>query len=202
MDRDDWQTRAEAVTDAELADFRRTICVVRGHIGLCAMGTCGRCGGGTPSCSMQICDRCAGELGVCPFDQLMTGWGSVSAPDADAIAARWLALLMRGYSAEREAARRALETFPLPDLAAAASELDQPVGTSTRSPARAEFIVGFHGPLPDGVAEGATFLNSTVVRVDTALSIAVVDTADAARFEALAAQDPRVRYLELDTPRP
>src|SRR5438128_1973572 len=132
MDHVDWRARAEAVTDAELADFRGRICVVRGHIGLCAIGACGRCGEATPSCSMQICDSCAQELGVCPFDQLMTGCGSISAPDAEAHAARWLALLMCGYSAEREAARKALPSFPLPGLAAAAKELDRPVPTPGR----------------------------------------------------------------------
>jgi hypothetical protein len=196
----DWRTRAEAVTDAELAGFRKQICVVAGHFHLNACGSCSRCGGGTPSCSMRICDRCAGELGVCPFDQLMTGWGSVSAPDEEAIAARWLALLMRGYSAERAAARKALSSFPLPGIAAAAGELDQPAGTPTRSPARAEFIVGFARSLPDGVSAGVPFLNGTIVRVNTALGSAVVQTADAAHFETLAAQDPRVRFVELNAP--
>lgn len=200
MDRADWQTRVEAVTDVELADFRRRICVVGGHIGLCAIGTCGRCGGATSSCSMQMCQRCADELGVCPFDQLMTGWGSVGAPDEEAIAARWLALLMRGYSAERAAAKRALPSFPLPGIAVAVGELEQQAGTPSRSPARAEFIVGFQDHIPAGVEEGAAFLNGTVGQVNSALGFAVVQTGDAAHFEALAAADPRVRYVELNAP--
>jgi hypothetical protein len=198
MDPADWQARAEAVTDAELTDFRRRICVVGGHIGLCALGTCSRCGGVTSSCSMSICRRCADELGVCPFDQLMTGWGSVSAPEGEAMAVLWLALLMRGYSVERAVAVRALQSFPLAGVTEAVRGVEQRPGSMTRSPVAAEFIVGFHGRLPDGVEAGRAFLNGTVVRVDGVLGFAVVRTGDAARFEALAAEDARVRYVELN----
>ncbi len=194
----EWKTRADALSDAEVAEFRRRICVVPGHIGTCAMGRCSRCGGGTSSNTMQICKGCATELGVCPFDQRMTGWGSVSSSDGEEIAARWLALLMRGYGAEREAARKALEGFPLPGLATAVRELERQPETPTRSPARAEFIVGF-GRVPEGLAEGTAFLNGTVVSVNTALSYAVVLTADAASFEEQAAKHSQVRFVELNS---
>ncbi|MEW6209801.1 MAG: hypothetical protein AB1631_15665 [Acidobacteriota bacterium] len=194
----EWKTRADALTDAEVAEFRRRICVSPGHIGTCAIGRCSRCGGSTASTSMQICERCATGLGVCPFDQRMTGWGSVSSSDSEKIAARWLALLMRGYGAERKAARKALEGFALPGLSAAVRELERQPGTATRSPARAEFIVGFLGRVPEGLAEGAEFLNGTVVKVNAALTYAVVQTADAASFEELAAKHSQVRYVELN----
>jgi hypothetical protein len=64
--------------------------------------------------------------------------------------------------------------------------------------ARAKFIVGFLGRIPDGLTEGATFLNGTVVGVDPALAFAVVQTTDAASFEDQAAEHPRVRYVELN----
>lgn len=194
----EWKTRADAVSDAELTEFRQRICVATGHVGLCVPGLCGRCGGGTASISMAICERCATELGVCPYDQRMTGWGSASAQDGEAIAARWLALLMRGYKAEREAAKKALRSFPLVGLATAFEELERQPGTPTCSPARAAFIVGFHGCVPDDLTEGAAFLNGTVVRIfNPAHGMAIVQTADAACFEDLAAKDPQVRYVEL-----
>jgi hypothetical protein len=146
---------------------------------------------------MQICERCADELGVCPFDQRMTGWGSVCSSNGEEIAARWLALLMRGYEAERKAARKALEGFTLPGLSEALRELERQRGTPARSPARAEFIVGF-GRIPEGLAEGTTFLNGTVVSINTALTYAVVRTEDAASFEEAAAQHSQVRYVELN----
>jgi hypothetical protein len=148
-----WLARAEAVTDAELADFRRRICVWPGHVCLWAIGLCGRCGGSTPSCSMSLCRSCARELGVCPFDRLMTGWGSTSGGDRDGPAARWLALLVRGYSAERDAASRALADWPDPGVAAAARELARRPGPAPggRSPVPAEFLVGFDRPLPAGL---------------------------------------------------
>src|SRR2546426_810491 len=107
----EWIQRAEAVTDAELAEFRRRICVTGGHIGTANIGTCSRCGGHTSSGSMSLCHQCGTELGVCQFDGRMTGWGAASAGEPEAVAVRWLALLMRGYSAERQAAERALPQF-------------------------------------------------------------------------------------------
>ena len=194
----EWKTRADAVSDAELAEFRRRICVVTGHVGLCVPGLCSRCDGGTASISMEICEGCASEMGVCPYDQRMTGWGSVSAQDGEAIAARWLALLRRGYKAEREAAKRALLGFPLAGLATDFEQLERQPGTLTCSPAQAEFTVGFHGRVPNDLTEGAMFLNGTVVRVfNPAHGLVIVQTTDAARFEDLAAKDPQVRYIEL-----
>lgn len=195
----DWIARADAVTDAELAEFRRRICVEPAHIGICAIGTCSRCGGGTASGSMQICDRCARELGVCPYDQRMTGWGSVSAPEGEAIAVQWLALWMRGYAAERIAARHALESIPLPGLSAVVAELERQPGSPTRSPATAEFIVGFRRGVPEGLAAGMPFLNGTVVSIEHALAFAVVRTPDAAAFEDEATGRPEVRYVELNS---
>lgn len=195
----EWKARADALSDAELAEFRRRICVAPGHVGTCAIGRCSRCSGSTSSSTMHICERCAGELGVCPYDQRMTGWGSVSAPDGEAIAARWLALLMRGYAAERQAARKALKSFPLPGLDATIEELERQPGTSIRSPARAEFIVGFLNGVPNEVTEGAPFLNGVALSVSNALAYAVVLTEDAASFEEQAAKHPQVRYVELNT---
>lgn len=194
----EWRSAAEAVRDAELAEFRRRICVAPAHVGTCAIGRCGRCGGGTSSSSQQICSRCAQELGVCPFDQRMVGWGSVSEPEGEAIAVCWLALLMRGHSAERIAGKKALQSFPLEGLAEAAAELEHQGSSSPRSPATAEFIVGFRGAVPEGFTEGARFLNGAIVSVSPALGFVVVRTPDAVRFEEQAAVHPLVRYVELN----
>lgn len=195
-----WRVLAELITDADLAAFRGRICVKGAHPALAALGSCSRCGGVTSSCSMSICDQCAGELGVCPFDQRLTGWGRESAREKETIGALWLALLIRGYSAERAAAKRALDRWPDADLAATALEIEQRAGPmlTSRSPVEAEFIVGFHGEVPAAVAEGAHFLDALVLRVDSPLRFATVRAADAAGFEMRAGRDPRVRYVELN----
>jgi hypothetical protein len=195
-----WRVLAELITDADLAAFRQLICVKGGHPGLAALGACTRCGGVTSSCSMSICDQCAGELGVCPFDQRLTGWGSESAPEREAIGALWLALLIRGYSEERAAAKRALDGWPDPELVTTAREIElhSRLIAPGQSPVEAEFIVGFHGAIPIGVVEGALFHEARIARVDSPLRFATVRAPDAAGFEARARRDPRVRYVELN----
>jgi hypothetical protein len=193
----DWVERAQAVSDAELAEFRLRICVTGGHIGNANIGTCSRCGGATSSGSMSLCKTCGEELGVCQFDGRLTAWGSQSADDPEGIAARWLALLMRGYSNERDAATRALPGFELPGLAealAAAADQDPASG----SPTTAELIVGFAGEIPEGLPEGSTFLGAPVVSVNPALRSALVRPADAREFEIRAQADPRVGFIELN----
>jgi hypothetical protein len=146
---------------------------------------------------MSLCKSCGAELGVCQFDGRLTAWGSESADDPEGMAARWLALVMRGYSNERDAARRALETFDLAGLAEAVGEVGDEV-LAGRAPTTAEIIVSFQGAIPDVVEVGASFLGAPVVKLDEGLRYALVRPLDARDFEARARTDPRVAYLELN----
>ena len=190
----DWVARAQAVSDEELADFRLRICVTGAHPGIASIGRCSRCGGATSSGSMSLCEGCGQELGVCQYDQRMVGWGPGNQGDPEEHAVRWLALLMRGYSSERSAAARALPQFGLPGLEDAA----QAAPREQRSPAVAEFIVGFAGSLPDEVSVGADFLGTPVLRVQDPLRHISVQPADAREFEERAVASPDVRFVELN----
>lgn len=194
----EWRVRAEAVSDTELGEFRQKICVAPAHIGTCDIGKCSRCGGGTSSGTMYLCERCARELGVCPYDGRMVGRSAAGTPEDETLATCWLALLMRGYAAEKDAAKHAVRSFPFAGLDEAAVEVEHGEVPPHRSPATAEFIVGFRGGVPAGLTEGAEFLNGKVVSLTPVLSFVVVRTPDAARFEEAAAADPRVRYVELN----
>ena len=170
-----------------------------GHIGLAAIGSCSRCGGMTSSCSMIICKQCAESLGVCPYDELLNRWGTASEGDPEKIAACWLALIKRGYSNEREAARKALATFPFPGLAEAVAELES-APNDRRSPAPATFIVGFHAGIPPGIKEGGSFFNGQITGVNHSLRYVTAFTEDATRFEVAAMADPSVAFMEIETP--
>jgi hypothetical protein len=130
----------------------------------------------------------------------IVGWGTNSVGSREENAVLWLALLMRGYFAERSAAMRALERWPDPQVAEAARSLapmpDRPA--PGRSPVEAELLVGFVGAVPPEVARGSRYCDALVVDVDVRLRCATLRTADAARCEALTKRDPRVRYLSLN----
>lgn len=196
MTPEEWQALGDAVTDAALDDFRSRICVQPCHVGTCAIGSCRICRGATPSTSMRLCDACASRRGVCPYDELLAGWGEEAGGDPVAAAALWLALLRRGFSAEREAARKALATFRLPGLEAA-SQGERAPGSPVRSPAAAEFLVLF-GRLPEGLTVGERFANGLVVHLNPKLNYVVVRTEDAARFEEEAAALPGVQHVGLN----
>jgi len=133
----------------------------------------------------------------------MTGWGAVAREQgADTVAARWLALVLRGFSGERSAAQHALNTWPNPALGALARQLD--AERAAKRPAddefgaEADFIVGFKGQVPAEVVEGSSYLGGIVIRVNAALRHVVLRSPNAVQLAALGGDDDRIRFIELD----